>query len=327
MRRHIIMSGMRPTGRLHMGNMMGALTNWVKLQEEYECYFSVVDWHALTTGYAETEYIKDNIRQMVIDWISVGVDPKKCAIFVQSQIKELAELHLLFSMVTPLSWLERVPTYKEQLKQLESKDINTYGFLGYPVLMATDILIYKADRVPVGRDQEPHIELAREIARRFNFLYKPVFPEPESLYTNFEVLPGIDGRKMSKSYDNHIEIAATPDDIRKKVRNMVTDPARIRKTDPGHPDVCSVFAFHKAFAEDKDVDNIKKACKNAEIGCVQCKKLLADIIIEKTLPIRQKREELEKDPKLIDDILFEGAKKARQVASNTLLEVREAMKI
>jgi len=318
---------MRPTGRLHLGNMMGALTNWIKLQDDYECFFVVVDWHALTTGYENTQELKENIRQMVIDWVSVGLNPEKCNIFVQSHVKQHAELHLLLSMLTPLSWLERCPTYKEQLKQLENKDINTYGFLGYPVLMATDILIYKADRVPVGKDQQPHIELTREIARRFNYLYEPVFPEPEALYTEFKVLPGIDGRKMSKSYDNYIEISASPETINQKVKMMVTDPARIRKNDPGHPDVCSVFAFYNVFDEKDNVTELRELCEKGQIGCVECKKKLAAIMNDKMEPIRQTRNELEQNPAIIDDILDSGAKRARLVAERTLEEVREAMKI
>ncbi|MCG1012618.1 tryptophan--tRNA ligase [Tepidanaerobacter sp. GT38] len=327
MKNHVVMSGMRPTGRLHLGNMMGALTNWIKLQDDYECFFVVVDWHALTTGYENTQELKENIRQMVIDWVSVGLNPEKCNIFVQSHVKQHAELHLLLSMLTPLSWLERCPTYKEQLKQLENKDINTYGFLGYPVLMATDILIYKADRVPVGKDQQPHIELTREIARRFNYLYEPVFPEPKALYTEFKVLPGIDGRKMSKSYDNYIEISASPETINQKVKMMVTDPARIRKNDPGHPDVCSVFAFYNVFDEKDNVTELRELCEKGQIGCVECKKKLAAIMNDKMEPIRQKRNELEQNPAIIDDILDNGAKRARLVAERTLEEVREAMKI
>jgi tryptophanyl-tRNA synthetase len=327
MKRHIILSGMRPTGRLHMGNMMGALMNWVQLQNEYECFFTVVDWHALTTGYENTADIKENIRQMVIDWLSVGLDPEKCTIFVQSQVKEHAELHLLLSMITPLSWLERCPTYKDQLKQLESREINTYGFLGYPVLMAADILVYKSDRVPVGEDQQPHIELAREIVRRFNYLYDPVFPEPVALYTKFKVLPGIDGRKMSKSYANYIEIAATPKEIEDKVKMMVTDPARIRKNDPGHPGICNVYAFFGAFDEEDSLKELKDVCEKGMIGCVQCKKNLSNLIVKRTEFIREKRLILEKDPHVIDEILEQGANKARQVAQKTLYEVRNAMKI
>lgn len=324
---HRIMSGMRPTAKLHLGNMMGALMNWVKLQDEYECFYSIVDWHALTTGYADTSELKEYINEMVIDWLSVGLNPEKCNIFVQSQVKEHAELHLLLSMITPLSWLERCPTYKEQLRQLEGREINTYGFLGYPVLMTADILAYKADRVPVGEDQAPHLELAREIVRRFNYLYKPVFPEPEALYTEAKVLPGIDGRKMSKSYDNYIAISASPEEIRKKVMMMVTDPKRIKKSDPGHPEVCTVYAFNKVFGEKDKVNELGESCKKALIGCVECKKNLADLLIKYMEPIHERRKIYEKDPNLIKDILDLGAQKARDVASKTLEEVREAMKI
>lgn len=327
MKSHVVMSGMRPTGRLHMGNMMGALINWVKLQDDYDCYFVVVDWHALTTGYENTQEIKENIRQMVIDWISVGLNPEKCNIFVQSHVKQHAELHLLLSMITPLAWLERCPTYKEQLKQLESREINTYGFLGYPVLMATDIMIYKADKIPVGKDQDAHIELSREIARRFNYLYKPVFPEPEALYTEFTVIPGTDGRKMSKSYDNYIEISAGPEVIKQKVRMMITDPARIKKNDPGHPDICNVYAFYKVFDESSNIEELKEVCQKGQIGCVECKKRLASLIINKMQPIHRKRRELEQNPAIVDEILNDGAKRARLVAERTLEEVREAMKI
>ncbi|MGB9976229.1 tryptophan--tRNA ligase [Thermovenabulum sp.] len=324
---HRIMSGMRPTAKLHLGNMMGALMNWVKLQDEYECFYSIVDWHALTTGYNDTSGLKSYIREMVIDWLSVGLDPEKCNIFVQSQVKEHAELHLLLSMITPFSWLERCPTYKEQLRQLEGREINTYGFLGYPVLMTADILAYKADLVPVGEDQAPHLELAREIVRRFNYLYKPVFPEPEALYTEAKILPGIDGRKMSKSYDNYIAISATPEEIRQKVMMMVTDPARIKKSDPGHPEICTIYAFNKVFAEEERVKELEESCKNAKIGCVECKKKLSDLLVKYMEPIRERRISLEKNPDLVNDILNTGAKKAREVASKTLEEVREAMKI
>lgn len=229
------MSGMRPTGKLHLGNLFGALINWVKLQDEYHCFFSVADWHALTTGYEDPSNIKNNTNEMLLDWLSAGIDPEKSVVFIQSHVKEHAELHLLFSMITPLSWLERNPTYKEQLKELEGRNITNYGFLGYPVLQAADILAYRADGVPVGEDQLPHLELAREIARRFNFLYKPVFPEPQAILTEAKILPGIDNRKMSKSYNNTIDISDSPEVIRKKVKLMVTDPNRIKKTDPGNP--------------------------------------------------------------------------------------------
>ena len=265
MKKGTILSGMRPTGALHLGNYFGALENWVKLQDEYECYFFVADWHALTTGYEDTSQIKNNINDLVIDWLSAGLDPEKCVIFLQSSIKEHAELHLLFSMTTPLSWLLRCPTYKDQINQLKDKNITTYGFLGYPCLQAADILIYKAGFVPVGEDQLPHLELTREIARRFNYLFGEVFPEPQAILTKAKVLPGTDGRKMSKSYGNTIALSDSPDTIRKKVSSMITDPARIRKDDPGHPEVCTVFSFHKVFNEN-EVPEIEQHCRGGKIG-------------------------------------------------------------
>ncbi|MGB4648496.1 MAG: tryptophan--tRNA ligase, partial [Acetivibrionales bacterium] len=249
-----MLSGMRPTGALHLGNYFGALENWVKLQDEYDCYYFIADWHALTTGYEDTSELKSNINSMVIDWLSAGLDPEKCTIFLQSSVKEHAELHLLFSMMTPLSWLYRCPTYKDQLAQLKDRNITTYGFLGYPCLQAADILMYKAAAVPVGEDQVPHVELTREMARRFNYIFGEVFPEPQAKLTKAKVLPGTDGRKMSKSYNNTIALSDDPDTVRKKVMSMVTDPARIRKDDPGHPEVCTVFSFHKVFNEEGVAD-------------------------------------------------------------------------
>ncbi|MDK2835395.1 MAG: tryptophanyl-tRNA synthetase [Thermosediminibacterales bacterium] len=321
-----LMSGMRPTGKLHLGNYLGALSNWVKLQEEYNCFYSIVDWHALTTGYEDTSEIKVNIKEMLIDWLSAGIDPEKSVVFVQSQVKETAELHLLFSMITPLSWLERNPTYKEQLKQLEGRNITNYGFLGYPVLQAADILICRGEVVPVGEDQLPHLELTREIARRFNYLYEPIFPEPKALLTEAKVLPGIDGRKMSKSYQNTIEMSDSPDEIRRKTKLMVTDPERIRKTDPGHPDICSVFAYNKLFIKEH-IEDIRKECEKGKIGCVECKRRLAESIINEMRPIYEKRKELENKPSILEDILIDGSKRAQKVASETIKMVREAMKI
>ncbi|HHW32407.1 MAG TPA: tryptophan--tRNA ligase [Clostridiaceae bacterium] len=321
-----ILSGMRPTGQLHLGNYFGALENWVKLQHEYECYFFIADWHALTTGYEDTSEIKNNITEMTVDWLSAGLDPDKCNIFLQSKVLEHAELHLLFSMSTPLSWLYRCPTYKDQLNQMKEKNITTYGFLGYPCLMASDILIYKADLVPVGEDQLPHLELTREIARRFNNLYKEVFPEPQAILTKAKVLPGTDGRKMSKSYGNTISLSDSPDTIKKKVSSMVTDPARIRKDDPGHPEVCTVFAFHKVFNED-GVTEVESLCRKGGIGCVQCKRNLAEKMIGALSPIYEKRQELIKRPDTIRDIVDTGIKNARSVAQKTMEEVRSAMKI
>jgi tryptophanyl-tRNA synthetase len=331
MEKKTILSGMRPTGRLQLGNLLGALDNWVKLQDEYRCFFSVVDWHALTTGYEDTVDLRENTYQMVIDWLSAGLDPEKNVIFRQSDVKEHAELHLLFSMFTPLSWLERVPTYKDQIEQLREKNLATYGFLGYPLLQSADILVYRANAVPVGEDQVPHIEMTREIARRFNHLYqkpdaKPVFPEPETLLNVVKLLPGIDGRKMSKSYSNTIEMSEHPEAVRKKVSQMITDPGRIRKTDPGNPDVCTVFSFHSVFSVD-DVANVETVCRKGEIGCVQCKKQLGERLVSYLQPIYERRQTFEGRRDDIRDILQLGAKKAQLVAAETMDVVREAMNL
>jgi len=321
-----VLNGMRPTHKLHLGNYFGSVVNMVALQDEYECFYAIVDWHALTTGYENTEELQDNILDIAIDWLSAGVDPKKAVIFIQSHVKEHAELHLLLSMITPLGWLERVPTYKEQLRELKERNIHTYGFLGYPLLMAADILAYKADTVPVGEDQLPHLEFCREVARRFNHLYKPILPEPQDKLTKVPLLPGIDGRKMSKSYGNHIPMSASPDLIREKVQQMVTDPARIRKDDPGHPEVCTIAAFYKVFLPE-GVDEVFDQCRAGEIGCVACKKRLTELIIGRMEPIYKKRQELEKRPDYIRDVLKEGAAQAREVAAKTLEEVRQAMNV
>lgn len=326
MKKGTILSGMRPTGALHLGNYFGALENWVKLQDEYECYFFIADWHALTTGYEDTSEFKKNTTELVIDWLSAGLDPDKCTIFLQSSILEHAELHLLFSMTTPLSWLLRCPTYKDQLNQLKDKNITTYGFLGYPCLQAADILIYKAGFVPVGEDQLPHLELTREIARRFNYLFKEVFPEPQAILTKAKVLPGTDGRKMSKSYGNTIALSDSPDEVRKKVSTMITDPARIKKDDPGHPDVCTVFSFHKVFNEE-EVPEIEENCKGGRIGCVQCKKNLANKMVAYLEPIYERRQEILKNPGVIKEIIQNGNENARKVARKTMEEVRSAMNI
>ena len=321
-----IFSGMRPTGRLHLGNLLGALDNWVKLQDEYECVFAVVDWHALTTGYEDTGEIRENTMNLVIDYLSAGIDPEKSLIIKQSDVKQHAELSLLLSMITPLSWLERCPTYKEQLRELEGKDIMTHGFLGYPVLMAADILVYKAQVVPVGEDQLPHLELTREIARRFNFLYEPVFPEPQERLNEVVLLPGTDGRKMSKSYGNIIEMSASAEEVKNIVANMVTDPKRIRRRDPGDPDVCSVYAFHKVFRK-LGLDDIREECKSAGIGCVECKRQLADSLNEYLEPIRDRRDAIQRNPGIIHEVLEQGARKARAIAEATLEDVRQAMRI
>lgn len=319
-----ILSGMRPTGRLHLGNYFGALENWVRLQDQYNCYFFVADWHALTTGYDSTEVIIPNTYEMVADFLAAGLDPDKCAIFRQSDVKEHAELHLLMSMITPLSWLERCPTYKDMIQQLSNKDINSYGFLGYPALMSCDILMYKADAVPVGEDQLPHLEFTREMVRRFNHLYGPVFPEPKALMTEAKVLPGTDGRKMSKSYNNTIALADDPDAVRTKVMSMITDASRIKKTDPGHPDICSVYAYHKVFNPEQ-VPEITEQCKGGCIGCVQCKRALAAKISEYLTPIYERRQAIVADKGYIDDVLEAGRVKAAARAAATMDDVRSAM--
>jgi len=321
-----IFSGMQPSGKFHLGNYLGALDNWVKLQQDYECFFSIVDWHALTSSFEDTSRLPEYIHDMALDWLSAGLDPEKNVIFVQSQVKEHAELHLLLSMITPLSWLERVPTYKDKLQQLGSqgKDINTYGFLGYPELMTADIILYKADTVPVGEDQIPHLELTREILRRFNYLYKPIFPEPKPYLSKAPLLPGIDGRKMSKSYGNEISFSATPDELRTRVMSMITDPQRVKKSDIGHPDVCTVFTFHKLFNTD-EVTTIGENCRNANVGCVQCKKMLAEKMVDTLADVHLRRSVLENNPGRVKEILQYGAERARKVASATMEEVRSAM--
>ena len=318
---------MRPTGRMHLGHVHGALLNWKRLQNEYECFYAIVDWHALTSEYAQTDIIGQTIYDIAMDWISVGLDPEISPFFLQSRIKEHAELHLILSMITPLSWLERNPTYKEQLRELTQRDIYTYGFLGYPVLQAADILMYKANGVPVGEDQSAHVELTREIARRFNHFYGEVFPIPELLLTPTSKLLGIDRRKMSKSYNNAIFLTDTDDVIDTKVEQMITDPQRARRTDPGRPEVCNIFSFHEIYTDPETVATIDKQCRTAAIGCVDCKKLMAASLKKGLEPMRAKRKELEKDPGKIREIIEEGNKQARAVARETMAEVREAVKI
>ncbi len=323
----VIVSGMRPTGAMHLGNYFGALENWIRLQNEYDCLFFVADYHALTTGYEDTEGFRDNITNLLVDWLAAGLDPERCTFFLQSSISQHAELHLLFSMNIPLAWLYRCPTYKDQLAQMKEKNITTYGFLGYPCLMASDILLYKAGYVPVGEDQLPHLELTREIARRFNYLYNTeVFPEPQPLLTKAKVLPGLDGRKMSKSYNNTIALSDSPEVGQKKVMSMVTDPERIHKTDPGHPEVCSVFAYHKLFSE-TEAEEVERQCKDGEIGCVACKKKLAQNVAKFMTPIYERRQEWIKRPDDIKDIIRQGNKKVRILAEKTMADVRKAMKI
>jgi len=401
-----VLSGMRPTGRLHIGHYFGALKNWIRMQEEYDCFYFVADWHALTTHYEETSSIAENTLQVAIDWLAAGLDPAKSTIFVQSSVLEHAELHVLLSMITPLSWLERVPTYKEQIENLKDRDLGTYGFLGYPLLQSADIVIYDADFVPVGEDQVPHVELTREIVRTFNFTFglriqddlfrdpqiynrvrskfsgsfrepagtapaignqsaelagnsrmpefriaarraidewgfenflqkmgrdakyfklKPILYEPAHLLTETPRLPGTDGRRMAKSYGNAIWLSESDDSMRRKIRGMVTDPARVRRHDPGNPDVCPVFAWHKLFSDQPVIDRVNKECRTAEIGCVDCKGMMADALIRWISPVRARRLEFEAQPEKVRDILAEGSAKARKAARRTMGRVRKAI--
>jgi tryptophanyl-tRNA synthetase len=374
-----VLSGMRSTGKLHLGNYVGALENWVRMQDEYDCFFFIADWHALTTDYADTSMVKENSVEVLLDWLAAGLDPVKCVMFIQSHVPAHAELHLLLSMITPLGWLERVPTYKEQRENIKEKDLGTYGFLGYPVLQAADILIYKADCVPVGEDQVAHVELTREIARRFNFFYpkrgyvpaiklsreeesgalfdrdielaeeslihthestfaKPargddeaqsavVFPEPAALLTPAARLPGTDGRKMSKSYGNAIMLSDPEPVLRQKLKTMVTDPARVRRSDPGNPDVCPVGDLHKIFSDQETLAKVDVGCRSAGIGCIECKGWVADVIVKVLNPMQERRKKYEDNPRLAWDILEAGSARAREVAGATMEEVRGSMGI
>src|SRR5437773_12021694 len=320
---------MRSTGKLHLGNVVGALDNWVRMQDQYECFFFVADWHALTTDYADTSQIKANSLDVLLDWLAAGLDPVRCTMFFQSHVPQHAELHLLFSMLVPMGWLERVPSYKEKHENITEKDLGTYGFLGYPVLQAADILIYKGDFVPVGEDQVPHVELTREIARRFNMFYSRkrsyVFPEPQPLLTPAAKLPGTDGRKMSKSYGNTILLTDPEPVVRQKLKTMVTDPARVRRTDPGNPDVCPVGDLHKIFSDRATLENVYAGCRSAGIGCIECKGWAADNLMKTIAPMQERRRKYEQDAKLTQQIMAEGDAKARAVAEHTMREVRNAM--
>ena len=390
-----VLSGMRPTGRLHLGHYHGVLKNWVTLQHEYDCMFFVADWHALTTHYEEPDVIQDNVWQMVIDWLASGVNPGSAEMFIQSKVPEHAELHLLLSMITPLSWVERVPSYKDMLTKHNERDLSTYGFLGYPVLQSADILIYQAGNVPVGADQVPHVEMTREIARRFNHIYgkdegfaemaeeaikklgrknanlyrelrrdymeqgnqealeiamalvsdqqniplgdrdrlfgylegggKVILPEPQALLTEASVMPGIDGQKMSKSYGNTISLREEPDSVEKKIKTMTTDPARVRRTDPGDPDKCPVFNLHKIYSDDERRQWVRDGCTSSGIGCIDCKKPLIDAVLEEQQPMRERAQQYEENPDLVKSIISEGCEKARTIAKSTLEEVRSAM--
>jgi len=320
-----IVSGMRPTGRLHLGHLHGALKNWVGLQKDYRCYFLVADWHALTTDYASPQGLQQSGIEMVTDWLSAGLDPQRSVIFCQSRIKEHAELHLLFSMITPLSWLERNPTYKEQIREIEGKDLSTYGFLGYPVIQAADIVMYKAKKVPVGVDQAPHVELAREIVRRFNQFYGSIFPEPEVLLTEIPKVPGLDGRKMSKSYHNAVFLSDSPEEIDQKLSRMMTDPARVTRKDPGEPEKCPAFQLHKVYCTPEEIEYVSKGCRTAGIGCLECKKVMIKHVIADLEPFREKRAAYERRPSDVEDVLASGNRAAQEKAAETMEEVRSAV--
>jgi len=332
-----ILSGMRPTGKLHLGNYVGALRNWVNLQDDYDCFYFIADWHALTTDYADTSDVKQSSLEVIIDYLAAGLDPERSVLFIQSHVPQHAELYLLFGMITPLGWLERVPTYKEQRENIKDKDLGTYGFLGYPLLQSADILMYQADFVPVGEDQVPHIELTREVARRFNQFYPRklasgdrdpkrgvVFPEPKPLLTPAAKLPGTDGRKMSKSYDNTILLSEPEASLRSKLKTMVTDPARVRRSDPGNPDVCPVGDLHKIFSSPETMSKVYDGCRSAGIGCIECKGWAADSLWKVLEPIQVRRAKYEAEPKLAWEILEAGSAKARIAAESTMNEVRAA---
>lgn len=327
---HRVVSGARTTGALHLGNYHGALKNWVNLQHKYDCFIFAADWHALTTEYENPAKIKDHTFEMVLDWLGAGLNPTECTLFVQSHVPEQAELHLLLSMLTPLSWLERVPTYKELQLKLKEKHLATYGFLGYPLLQSADILIYKPQWVPVGEDQVSHIELTREIARHFNYLYRnqfkdPFFPEPQALLTNTAKIPGLDGQKMSKSYHNTIGLREDPKSVEQKIKTMPTDPARVKRTDPGEPEKCPVWRFHQLYSSEEVQDWVQKGCRSAGIGCIECKKPVIEAVLKEQAPIRERAAEYQQNPKLVQDILETGCKRARHIAGETLIQVRDIM--
>ena len=322
-----VLSGMRPSGKLHLGHYIGVLVNWKKLQDEYDCFFFAADWHALTTEYDRTEIIRDSIDDMIIDWMASGIDPAKATLFIQSHVPEHAELHLLLSMITPLPWLERNPTYKEQLREQTTRDLHTYGFLGYPVLQAADILMYDASLVPVGVDQVPHLELTREIARRFNFLYRESFVIPEAYLTETPKLLGTDNRKMSKSFGNAILLSDTAEQVWEKVRPMVTDPARVRRTDPGNPEVCNVFSYHKIFSDPETIAKVDVGCRTAGIGCIECKRWMFERMERVLRPVREERLRIVESGISVRDVLEAGTVNARKVSAAKMTEVRDAVRI
>jgi tryptophanyl-tRNA synthetase len=321
-KKKVVLSGMRPTGPLHLGHLAGPLRNWIKMQDEYRCFYTIVTWHALSSEYQNSKVIKEYTLELAVDWMSIGLDPNKSVLFVQSEVKEHAELHLVLSMVTPLPWLERVPTFKEMQRENPDKELNTYGFLGYPMLQAADILIYRADVVPVGEDQVYHLEFTREVARRFNRLYGKVFPEPQTLLSEVPRLAGIDGRKMSKSYGNAIFLQDPPQTMRQKIETMMTDVRRKRRTDPGEPEDCPAFTLHKAFVSQEKREELAQGCRTAGIGCLECKNVVIERLDEILSLYREKRKNFKKNPRLVWDILEEGNRRARDAAQKTMEEVR-----
>ena len=325
MAKKTVLSGMRPTGALHLGNYVGALRNWIKLQDIHRCFYTIVPWHALSSEYQNPKVIKEYTFEVALDWLASGLDPEKSVLFIQSEVKEHAELHLLLSMITPLPWLERVPTFKEQQQELQDKELNTYGFLGYPLLQTADIIIYKADLVPVGEDQAFHVELAREIVRRFNRFYGDTFPEPQILLTEVPKLAGTDGRKMSKSYGNAIYLKDSPETIKKKILPMVTDTRRKRRSDPGEPEDCPVFTLHKAFVPESKREELAEGCRTAAIGCLECKKVVIEALVEEFADFREKRNYYQKHPDLVWDIFAAGNDRAREIAQKTMAEVRQVL--
>jgi len=320
-----VLSGIQPSGNLHIGNLVGALQNWVKLQDDYECYYFIADWHALTSQYADTSRIKENVKDVLVNCLAAGLDPEKVTIFAQSRVLQHAELHLLLSMITPLGWLERVPSYKEKQFEVKDKDLNTYGFLGYPLLQTADILLYRANHVPVGIDQMPHLEITREIGRRFNNYYGEVFPEPEGLLTKFPKVPGTDGRKMSKTYGNCIYLSDSPEEVEKKIKTMTTDTQRIKRTDPGDPELSPVFQLHRIFSSKEEQDEVAEGCRTAGIGCIDCKMVLIKNLHAQLDPIWEKRNELLDKTDLLEDIIESGSKKAAKAAEETMLLARKAI--
>lgn len=322
-----VLSGMQPSGLMHLGNLLGAVENWKTLQTQHECFFFVADWHALSTNYADTSRLKEFTQELLMDWLAAGIDPNRATVFIQSSVPEHAILHLLLSMIIPIPWLERNPTYKEKQEEIRERDLSTYGFLGYPVLQSADILLYKPDFVPVGKDQLPHLELTREVARRFNSLYTPVFTEPKELLTQFPKVLGTDGRKMSKSYGNTINVSDSEPEVRQKLKTMVTDPARIRRTDKGNPDVCPVYDFHKIFSSENVRKQVDTDCRTAAIGCIDCKRQVADAMVKRLSPMWERRAALTAHPGQIKEIVESGRQRASTMASKTMAEVKDAMKI